>query len=314
MYKFELERILREIKQRSAKKVVLQAPDILKSKLKNIADQIETKTKALVILSGESCYGACDLANQEAKILNADLLIHFGHSRFFKEAIPTLYIPLKDDIDILKPLKKNLERVEKFKKIGLAATVQHVHKLTEIKKFLEKIGKQALIGYSKLGYHGQILGCDVSACRIIEPEVDCFLCISSGNFHGLGIAMATEKPVFVLDPYRKEIRSMNDLKKSYLRKMYARIEKAIDAEAFGIIIGLKRGQMNLEKALEIKKKLEEWGKKAYLITMREINPDKLINFPEIEVFVITACPRIAYDTKGWKQIVINVEDLYQMLG
>jgi len=85
MYDLELNRVVSEIKKSKAKRVCIQLPDGLKPKAKEIQEAIEKNTKADVLIWGGSCYGACDLPRGLEK-LNVDLLIHFGHSYFKKEA------------------------------------------------------------------------------------------------------------------------------------------------------------------------------------------------------------------------------------
>lgn len=75
--------------------------------------------------------------------------------------------------------------------------------IPDIKHFLEKNGKESF-AYKSLQYPGQILGCNLEAAKKIESKVDCFLCISAGEFYADGIVLMTEKPVFVLDFHAKE--------------------------------------------------------------------------------------------------------------
>lgn len=77
----ELERAVDEILKRKAKRVVLQLPDGLKPKAKEICDHLESKTKAQIIIWAGSCYGACDTPAGLEK-LGADLLIQWGHSEW----------------------------------------------------------------------------------------------------------------------------------------------------------------------------------------------------------------------------------------
>ncbi|MBN2421149.1 diphthamide synthesis protein [Candidatus Woesearchaeota archaeon] len=85
MYDLELDKVVEEIKTSKAKRVCIQLPDGLKPKAKEIQEAIEAKTKAEVIIWGGSCFGACDLP-RGLEELKVDLLIHFGHSPFKKEA------------------------------------------------------------------------------------------------------------------------------------------------------------------------------------------------------------------------------------
>lgn len=80
MYDLEIEEVIKTVKKEKAKTVCIQLADGLKPKAKEIQDKIEKETNADVIIYGGSCFGACDIP----KGLNADLLIHFGHSYFNK--------------------------------------------------------------------------------------------------------------------------------------------------------------------------------------------------------------------------------------
>jgi 2-(3-amino-3-carboxypropyl)histidine synthase len=76
-YDFEIERIIKEIKQKKAKTVVLQFPDGLKPFAKEIVLKLKKETKAEIYLWGSSNFGACDIPKTDA-----DLLIHFGHTQW----------------------------------------------------------------------------------------------------------------------------------------------------------------------------------------------------------------------------------------
>ena len=80
-FNIELDKTIEEIKNAEAKKVCIQLPDGLKPQAKEIADAIEAKTKATVIIWGGSCFGACDLP-LEVERMGVDLLIQWGHSKW----------------------------------------------------------------------------------------------------------------------------------------------------------------------------------------------------------------------------------------
>lgn len=82
-YDFEIDRICEEIKKADAKRVGLQFPDGLKKYSVDIAKEIEKKTGATVIIFADPCYGACDTRELEADKLGIDLMIQFGHDRFY---------------------------------------------------------------------------------------------------------------------------------------------------------------------------------------------------------------------------------------
>ncbi|HII30076.1 TPA: hypothetical protein HA317_03370 [Candidatus Woesearchaeota archaeon] len=77
-YDLELPRVVSEIKKRKAKLVLVQLPSGLKPHAIDIQHEIESKTKARVILWAGSCFGACDIPSVDG--LGIDLIIQFGHS------------------------------------------------------------------------------------------------------------------------------------------------------------------------------------------------------------------------------------------
>ena len=80
MYNLELDKAIEKIKAEKDKTVVIQLPDGLKSKAKEIVDILKEKTNAEILLWGGSCFGACDTPNLNS--IKADLLIQFGHSEW----------------------------------------------------------------------------------------------------------------------------------------------------------------------------------------------------------------------------------------
>ena len=79
-YNLEPNKAVKEIKNKKAKTVLIQLPDGLKPKAKEIVDFIENNTNAKCFIWMGSCYGACDIPN----VKDFDLLIQWGHSEFRK--------------------------------------------------------------------------------------------------------------------------------------------------------------------------------------------------------------------------------------
>jgi len=77
-YDLELDNVVAQIKEKSAKLVCIQLPEGLKPEAETIAKQIESSTDAKTIIWLGSCYGACDIPNVED--LGVDLMIQWGHS------------------------------------------------------------------------------------------------------------------------------------------------------------------------------------------------------------------------------------------
>lgn len=79
VYNLELEKAANEIKINRARKVLIQLPDGLKPKAKEIQNYLKKKTKSKLFIWGGSCFGSCDIP-LEAKNIGVDLIIQWGHS------------------------------------------------------------------------------------------------------------------------------------------------------------------------------------------------------------------------------------------
>ncbi len=291
---FELPKLVKELKEIKPTKVLVQLPEGVKQNATEIAKVIE-ELGIEVIFSGETAWGGCAIAVQEAEALDVDLIVHFGHAKFVDSYFPILYIEIKDELNLNPLLKKSLKELKKFKKIGLSYSIQHRHDIEEIKKFFEKNGKEVVLS-KKLGlvaYEGHIVGCQYAGLRTIQNEVDAFV-ILGNQFHSMGATLAVEKPVVLLDVYNDDVRNMKGLRDKILKQRMISIEKLKDAKNVGIIIEIKPGQ-KFGTPEYLLNKLKEAGKEVVVITMNEITPDKLMNFYYIDAFIELACPRIAID-------------------
>jgi 2-(3-amino-3-carboxypropyl)histidine synthase len=295
-FDLEEERVKQEILKLGAKRVLIQFPEGLKPEAPRIAKIIE-KFGVLPIVSADPCYGACDLATAEAESLGVDLIVHYGHSKLVKyERVPTVYVEARATLNINTAVEKALPMLEKWHKIGLATTVQHVQTLDEVRETLILAGKTVAIGDTRrLSYPGQVIGCDYSNAISIAKDVEAFLFVGGGLFHALGVALSTSKPTIVVDPYDNTAFSVDKEAEKIFKQRWASIEEARKGKNFAVLVGLKPGQKRLEEALQIKQKLEENGKTAYLFAVKDITPEVLMEFPTIDAFVNTACPRISLD-------------------
>jgi 2-(3-amino-3-carboxypropyl)histidine synthase len=286
--------IIDVIRKSSAKTVGFQFPEGLKRKGSELAKKIEKKTEAEVIISGDPCFGACDL--DKNLLEHVDILFHFGHAELedTKLSDKVYFIETLSSVDVLPVVEKAIPEL-KGQRIGLITTVQHVHKLPEVCTFLESRGKTCIIGNgdSRIAYPGQILGCNFSAAR--AEVCDEYLYIGSGEFHPIGVALSTKKRVLAADPFSGEIHEVDVSK--ILRQRSAVIAKSLDAHTFGIIVSSKNGQKRMKLASSLKALAKKHGKEAYLIFIDLVTPDQLLQF-KVDSFVNTACPRLAIDEVG----------------
>jgi 2-(3-amino-3-carboxypropyl)histidine synthase len=315
-FDFEEERIKQEIVKLGAKRVLLQLPEGLKPEGPRLAKIIE-KAGALPIVSADPCYGACDIATAEAESLGIDLIIHFGHAKLVKhERVSTVYVEARATVTVDDAVEQAIPLLSKWSKIGLATTVQHVQALDRAREILIRARKIVVIGDAgRINYSGQVSGCDYSNVKSIANDVDAFLFIGGGRFHALGVALTTSKPTIIADPYEKRAYSIDDEAHKILKQRWACVEEAEHAKTFGVLIGLKSGQKRLDEALKIKEIIERNGKTAYLFAIREILPEALMEFPTVDAYVNTACPRISLDAASkFSKPVLTVNEFMVVAG
>ena len=311
-FDFELENAIEQIKSRNPKKILIQLPEGMKTYTAEIVSQLAINTKTDILVSGNSNWGGCDLALDEAKNLKVDLLVHFGHAQFIKNVdFPVLYIEVKDNTDLNSLLMQSLDKLSSFHNIGLVSSIQHLHKLNEVKEFYEKNNKKITIPEKKgfEAYNGHVVGCEYNSLKSMVDKVDAFIVIGN-QFHSLGAALSVNKPIILLDTYNMEIVNMEELKNKIIKQRAAAIDKIKDSKNLGIIVGTKPGQ-KFGSFENIKKKLENLGKNVFILTIDEMTQDKLTNFYNIDGFIELACPRIAIEdyNKYNKPIITFKESL-----
>ncbi len=307
--KEQLIKTVKEIKARGFVKILVQIPDGLKRdalELLKIFDENDIEAHLWV----ENTYGACDMPIHRAKAYGYDAIVHIGHTDFgVKTDLPLFYVEFYYDLDPTEILEKNLSKLEKYKNIGLVASLQFLKSLDKAKTYLEGVGKKVFVGKASNMYAGQILGCNVMAGLEVERKVDCFICIGAGKFYGLGLALMTDKPVFNLDFDKKSLEILDKTK--YERMIAWNLAKFEEVKKVGVVISTKPGQYF--DVQTIKKFLESFGKEVFVLIGDEITPEKIEGMG-IEFLVNTACPRIGWDDMERYPIpIINYTDLVKHL-
>jgi 2-(3-amino-3-carboxypropyl)histidine synthase len=311
---YELDRIVEAVAERDAEKVGLQFPEGLKRRAPRVADDLRDLLPdgVRVMISGQPCYGACDLDTYLMR--RTDVFVHFGHSPM-KESDSIIYVPLFSNVEVTPIMAEALDELadsDEDPDVGLVTTAQHMNRFDEMREWLEErdYTVHTRRGDDRLTHEGQVLGCNYASADIDADQV---LYVGGGKFHPLGLAMEhPDKRVVIADPVNNVTKIADE--EQFLKQRYAAVHRAMDAETFGVIFCTKIGQGRWEVANEIVAENDD----AYLITMDEITPDRLVNF-DVDAFVNTGCPRITTDdgpqfdrpmlTPGEYRIAIGEEPL-----
>jgi 2-(3-amino-3-carboxypropyl)histidine synthase len=274
--------LIEHLKKKGVHRVALQFPEGLKRRSANVAAALKDAGFE-VILSGDPCYGACDLALDT--LAYADVLVHFGHSPV-DEQPKVIFEPYAMDFDVA--VLENALPFFKGEPVGLVTTVQHVHLIPAMELFLQAKGISCRVaeGGGRTPNRGQVLGCSFAAAK--ATGADEILFVGTGLFHPIGIALATHARVIALDPLTGTAQEVSG--DALMRRRCAVMEKARGAKNVGIIVSTKSGQQRMDLA----HRLASLSPTAVIVTMREVNPDELLNLG-FACYVNTACPRLAYD-------------------
>jgi 2-(3-amino-3-carboxypropyl)histidine synthase len=300
---FDLEegRVVDEVRRRRARVVGIQLPEGLKRHASALASLIESRTGAVVVVSADPCYGACDLAEDAFAPLGVELVVHYGHDGLgdVEPRIPTVFVEARARLDPVPALRAALPLLPEGGRVGLLATAQHRDALDAAREALGAAGMTAVVGQGgrRLAFPGQVLGCDLSAARAVGGEVDAFLVLGGGNFHAAGVALATGRPVVVADVESGTARRADGARDATLRSRAAAIARARDARTFGILVGSKPGQRRWELALRLREQLLAAGRAPVLLSARELSPERMLALG-LDAYVSTMCPRIAVDDQA----------------
>ncbi len=280
------EEILSELKRLGVKKAAVQLPEGLKRHAPKLCTFL-SQNGIEVIISGDPCWGACDLSLDAAA--DADVLVHVGHTPVTLEE-NVIYIPFRQDIDL--SVLKAAEELKRFASVSVTTTIQHAHQTEQMADALRALGVNAVVGSgsARTPMPGQVLGCTYAAARNAESDANLF--VGTGVFHAIGVSLATGKTTFALDPYADGILQEVSADR-LLRKRFIQIEKARQAKNFGILLSSKSGQ----KRAELAKRLAALHENAVVILIREISEMQLRNLG-FDAYVNTACPRLALDDQS----------------
>ena len=316
-YSFEIEKLARILKFMQAKRILIQLPNGLKP----YANYIEKSLKSMlphisIFFSGGDAYGPCDVVFNEAKLVDADVIVHYGHPTLgiSSSEIPVIYLPAIANISPKVDLVIDKIKRRGYSNIGISGSIQHVNLINVLANELRKAGINVYLS-SRPGFPpGIVLGCDYTAALNVDKYVDAHLVVAGGMFHALGLRMITDKEVLAYDPFRNTIVSAND---EYKRRLALKLKQLLDFDKlnlFGIIICKKVGQFNMNLAIRASELLRDMNREYLFIVVDVVNPETLGHFTDVDAFVNTCCPRLSIDDiDRFNKPVFSLYDLKIML-
>ncbi len=320
-YDLELDKIRDLIQKKSYKKILIQMPEgMLDFPLKTIFDELNS-LETEFILSGDPCYGVCDLGIDLATRLECDLLIHFGHTQFgFEETIVSkrgntldiMFVPSYVPHNISSYSENLLNELNTLKwfNIGLVATAQHLNLIQDLEVFLTSKGFKPIIKRD-----GQILGCKLGNIRYDNNDIDGIISLHAGNFHTYGLILSTTLPILQLDPYSGKLKYFGEKDRNKLiQRRYSIIHKAREAKFWGILASTKIGQFHPYQMKHAEELLNKHNKSKILVIAENLNHKFLRNITWIDAWLDTACPRLIDDQAVYSVPILNFKEFLYLFN
>ncbi|KAL5965871.1 2 3-amino-3-carboxypropyl histidine synthase subunit 1 [Taenia solium] len=314
-YNFEIHKTIWRIRCLKARTVALQMPEGLlrfAATLSEIFRRFGSKSYKLdngdleqrrdgnvssevdIIILGDVTYGACCIDDFSAKALGADLLVHYGHSCLIPiQSLSVLYVFVDIAFDVAHFIDSVKNVLPSGVPFALFSTVQFVSSLPAIKKSLQESGFNVIIPQRLPLSPGELLGC--TSPKI--SGVNFMVFIGDGRFHLESAMLANPTlPAYMYDPYNK-VLTLESYDHASMRANRRRaIETAQSAQRFGLILGTLGRQGSPPVVHLLQRRIEELGRKYFIVLLSEITPDKLKHFGnKVDAWIQVACPRLSID-------------------
>jgi len=314
---FELDDCVSYIVQNDYSKIALQFPDELMTYSTYIASSLKEKTKKKVYVLADTSYGSCCVDEVAASHYDADLVLHFGQSCLTNPGkIPVYYVFGREYFNQENLTSEMKKHFDPDQKVLLLFDVQYNHAIELCKNALQETFQNLTVSSLNVGkksFHFEEeclkFGRNYSLNGNLEEYKILFIGGNERTLYNV-IVSYNRNTVFSYNPdqqrFQKESLSVN----KYLMKRFYLIEKAKDAQIVGIVMGTLGVARYNEMVTKLKKTLKDSGKRFYSFVVGKINPAKLANFMEIDIFVLVACPENSLiDSKEFYKPIITPYEL-----
>jgi diphthamide biosynthesis enzyme Dph1/Dph2-like protein len=206
----------------------------------------------------------------------------------------------------------------KHKTLAVFCAVQFRSQLDKVKLILEENGYSTVTSQPfRTAIEGQLLGCDSykDSLKLDLSEVDGFVYVGDGYFHPNALLLAQEheetiKEVLLVNIVQQTLEVIGkDHISKYLKRKKANIAKFHMSEVIGVFVTCKWGQEYKDSALKLKELYPK--KQFYFFVADNFSELEMENFPFIECWINTACPRIGQDDiVRHTKALINIKDVW----
>ncbi|KJA16045.1 hypothetical protein HYPSUDRAFT_71650 [Hypholoma sublateritium FD-334 SS-4] len=261
----------------------------------------------------DTSYGSCCVDEVAAQHANADALVHYGHACMtLTSRLPVIYVFGRKEIDVPHCVAALLGAYDAETEDGGTGTYSETQAillthdaaythaadalLSALRATLAIRSSQLAVLYEKIGTSSRPAE-ELSKLTTQAPSTDVpaqktAIFYVGGESLGLTNLLMTNAgcEVYTVDPHTGVAVRASARTNRLLMRRYAAVQKARDADVFGILVGTLGVAAYLPLIAHLRRALAARRKKSYTISVGRLAPAKLANFLEIECFVLVACP------------------------
>ncbi|XP_075411275.1 2-(3-amino-3-carboxypropyl)histidine synthase subunit 2 [Tenrec ecaudatus] len=310
---YELERVAGFVRDLECQRVALQFPDQLLGDAGAVAARLEEITASKVFILGDTAYGSCCLDVLGAEQAGAQALVHFGPACLSPPArpLPVTYILGRRSV-ALELCAKAFEarNPDPAAPVVLLSEPACAHALEALATLLRPRYQDLLVSSPALPLP--------SGAVSLEPEpLERFgrrFPLAPGRcleeYGGFYVGGSEASPGADLDPDLSRLllgwpperpfysccadtgQSQDEgARAGRLRaRRHYLVERARDARVVGLLVGTLGVAQYREALAHLRHLTQAAGKRSYVLAVGRPTPAKLANFPEVDVFVLLACP------------------------
>ncbi|KAJ2785964.1 Diphthamide biosynthesis protein 2 [Coemansia javaensis] len=324
---YEIERTAEVVAGGGYGKVALQFPDELLADSTLVAGELQRRVGAArVFILADTSYGSCCVDEVAAEHYGADLVVHYGRTCLsLTSRVPVFYVFGRMGLDVNDCADK-AQRALAGRNVLLVCDVPYAHALPDLAAAMRACAEPAFghVVASTIGVLDRPYVPGDQQAAAIRPGRTWELAAGTaiGDYAILYVGeesltltnvMVTERSAAVFS-YSAEtgvLREESHMVNRHLGRRYAMVHKARDADVVGVLVGTLAAARYLRVVEALKEMLRRRGKKYYVFVVGKLNVAKLANFPEIQAFVLVACPEnTLVDSRDYYQPIVTP---YEML-
>ncbi|MBZ3874739.1 Diphthamide biosynthesis protein 2 [Sciurus carolinensis] len=310
---YELERVIRFVRDVGCQRVALQFPDQMLGDAGAVAARLEETTGSKMFILGDTVYGSCCVDVLGAEQAGAQALVHFGPACLSPPArpLPVAFVFGQRSVALELCAKAfEAQNPDPTAPVVLLSEPACAHALETLATLLRPRYKDLLIS-------SPALPLPVGSPRPVPEPLERFgrrfplalgRCLEEYGAFYVGGSEASSDPDLDPDlsrlllgwapgrPFSSCCPDTGQTQDESARagRLRARrrylVERARDARVVGLLAGTMGVAQHREALAHLRNLTKAAGKRSYVLALGQPTPAKLANFPEMDVFVLLACP------------------------